>query len=766
MEIYKTPHLVSLAGNPMRYGFHVGSNDPGIKPKLTITFTEKDTTVDHRIEIMLRGELRTFILKESPVLAYEIPVATVEETLSHWLGNILTAVQAIVEISDYYDVSLDGSDLIFESKAEDPQYDIAAVEKDPIIGVTCAVTPGEIGDPGVLSQLLLNFSEKDTEKDHKIELTVMGEDRALVTKPSPSAAWEIPVATEEETISEWVGRILLQLQDPQYEPGALYDIEDAEGNITITAKQANPYFDIAVKEIVTGITSVTVPGEAPAWDYGDEYTEGEKASSTWTFSATDEVEDHTMEATIMGQEKTFTLKVNVGDEYDLPAALHDESVDDWMSRIQTALQGIYLIGTNYDIVKSGVDLIITAKEFGSEFDIAIGDTTVTGISTDDQQATLPNWTYVGVLMQIRKDSATGTIIGEEYKPFDVNNSSSFDVAEYLYAELLNFNQRHFYNSLPSGIVKYYTDYVLQYYVSFFPRTANNEYGSKVSDIKRYALGGGFSREMLVKNNLSLIDWFNEPDNAKKFLTWCPDEKITDMQEKISLFFLVQYSTEWVHYEDTWMSVDILLSNGQTVQCYHAFTPTSNTFSVIEFTVGYTEILKDLDPVYIPPGVTVLKWDVCLKAYTDAVEEISETKTFILDPRYYENTRHFRFRNSFGSYDSLLCTGKFESFGEYERFEATYINFDNLEYDINAERFQTKVIGTKSKKANTGFINIDYLEYLNDFLLSRDIYEYVDGQLQRVLINSKKVNFVEDKVNNYCLSFEYQYASQNEFHSII
>jgi hypothetical protein len=178
------------------------------------------------------------------------------------------------------------------------------------------------------------------------------------------------------------------------------------------------------------------------------------------------------------------------------------------------------------------------------------------------------------------------------------------------------------------------------------------------------------------------------------------------------------------------------------------------FSVYEFMAGYGQL--DLSTV-LTGGV--IAWELYLVDENGTI--ISDIRRFELDEKYYENVRYFRFRNSWGTYDSLRCTGVFETIVEHEREKVIFMS-DEIESSFNSPGAYSMVKEAQSFKANSGWLSKEFLNYLRDFMLSGDIFE-VDGiRLLKCLLTSKKTSMFKDGNYNYSLAFEYERAYDDFF----
>jgi hypothetical protein len=157
---------------------------------------------------------------------------------------------------------------------------------------------------------------------------------------------------------------------------------------------------------------------------------------------------------------------------------------------------------------------------------------------------------------------------------------------------------------------------------------------------------------------------------------------------------------------------------------------------------------------------VIGWSVFL---TDGSEPISETYEFILDPHYKEFDRQFLFRNSFGWYDAIRVTGKVESTLTHDRTEG-YRIIEDPETDFNAPDKNFINFETQTFKATTGWVSKNAQNWLRDFLLTKEVYEIINGRIYPVKITSKKSTKGKDGDYNLMLDFEYSRAYKDVFYS--
>ena len=463
------------------------------------------------------------------------------------------------------------------------------------------------------------------------------------------------------------------------------------------------------------------------------------------FTDVDATEDHAMEVAMMGETRVFTLKSQPTTKDELPVAASGWDFIRWCQGCYEYMLGDVQFSANYDMALETGKIILTAKKASPEFDMTMGDTTITGITVTTVYAGMAGTpsTVEGVMMTVLKNGVES--IGEDYKPLDMAGCVKFEAQEYIYASLLQALPPRFRLQATSGYYQIYYDFLIKYRTVFCNR-ANGVFEARTySDTDNlfcYALPGGLNREDLVSNNNSATNFFNLAATKKMFLTWAPQTRATDQKETFSLFFAFQSPS----YSHCRLKANLYGRNsGMPVNITGLIGIAP--WTVIEFMAGYTQL--DLS-TYLDGNV--IRWELFLADENDNI--ISDVREFVLDQDYHENTRYFRFRNSWGAYDSFRCTGVFESNVEHEREKVAYAG-DDTETPYNAPGSYTMITESQTFKANSGWLTREYQNYLRDFMLSADIYEVEDTRLLKCLLTSKKTSLFKDTDYNYALAFEYE-----------
>lgn len=256
--------------------------------------------------------------------------------------------------------------------------------------------------------------------------------------------------------------------------------------------------------------------------------------------------------------------------------------------------------------------------------------------------------------------------------------------------------------------------------------------------------GDFRQGQLNDLGKSFSDYLQQ---SGMFLSFCPAEKLTDIYapEVLSFIFFTagNYSlTVREFYEDgTYYTANRALVS-------------VNAFETVEFDTSYAKIRT-----HSPLKVT--KYQVWL---TDSEgSTASEVRTFVLDYRYQQYARYFKFLSPrLGIYETIRTTGAIKKsrnvakefvtiplkagFNETGKSEKQISANTTVSYDFNAGYFPDKY----------------YADWFQEFLESPDVYWLKNGQAYPVNIQDSKNTVSEDGDYNPEASFTLTHAVTDDF----
>ncbi len=448
--------------------------------------------------------------------------------------------------------------------------------------------------------------------------------------------------------------------------------------------------------------------------------------NTITFTDIDTTEDHDVSVTLLGEPVSFTLKAAPDGPTEIPAAESGMTVLAWATSIYERLQRNSTLMLNYDITFDDSLLVITltAKEYGALYDITAGTNNITGMSLDTTVGGSSGSAPVdGVMLWVFDKN--NVVIGQDYKPLNSTNYVDFDIAEYLKVALSSLTHPLFHLSPGAQLIyQFNPDFILKYRVGAAYVT-DGVIGTMIYDFYHYAITGGLSRA--AQNYWNAISggfWYNSANNSR-FMTWLPGTKKTFKDSKELLYFAVQDLT----LTKISLNVSYTCTDGTTGSFVAYELTTSTKYQVIECDCGYKEL--GLDSVAV--GKEVSAWSVHLK--NNSAQTISEIRYFEINDNYYEFTRSFVFKNSYGVFETITFTGKGSDKKTYERESVSYIS-NQVETSFNVPDRNSQVLQRSTYSVNTGWISSAMYDYMSDFFKALEIYQIVGDNLFRIRITGK------------------------------
>jgi hypothetical protein len=439
-------------------------------------------------------------------------------------------------------------------------------------------------------------------------------------------------------------------------------------------------------------------------------------------------------------------------------ASESDTFSTWAEKIYNALAANYHLATGFEITLAAAEgasraIRFDARDYGDRNIITYTAGDATGIAQATQSdGTEPelreNFGIVASLWQNDVKEA------EEIKPVDSTGRATFDLSDYLMS-LIDADARFTWPEVSGTNTYQRSDYLLAYRVSLAEKYSGTvrkmTFGEEV-----HAIGGGLSRETLMRLNEDSEEFFGVAANKQKFLTWSPPLREIGTGIFQKLFFAFQDPTD--DYTQWRPVCTVLFENGSVQTIYPAALASITPWSVVEIIVGYDHLGLGL----LNPTSAVVRWHISLQ--NELYETISEVKAFQLDSDFYENERQFLFRNSFSAYDIVRFTGQMEMTAEFERQVGNRVITDEVT-GINAPGRMFLNTETQNMKTSSGWIPLAEKKHLRDMLLSREVYEIIDGKLYPIVIKTSKAQqMLSDAVTLHSLEIEYERAYNDTFWS--
>jgi hypothetical protein len=346
-----------------------------------------------------------------------------------------------------------------------------------------------------------------------------------------------------------------------------------------------------------------------------------------------------------------------------------------------------------------------------------------------------------VFMSLQEAITNGfTVYGSEIAPIDADFVGRTDFRNY-FSDLVKF--AFTWPKAANCIV----GNALLNIVLMYAEHYNDQVRKLAAGSTSYLLPGGLKQKDFEALEAADDDYFNDHVHREAFLSWCPNNKITAWQTPERLYFLNMIGDHnailklKVYRDSTFESE----TETFTIETY------TTRFNVIELLVGLHEMKPDISPVGL------VKYDVWIQDETAKI--VSETRTFVMDQIDHYKTRIFLFKNSFGAFETLRCTGVQAINDSMSRM--TVERMENREY-------RTRLISSKNTEVvsqNTGWLQgAAQRRWLIDFMNSDEIY-LADGDiLQRIIITTAEIERETDKQFSFNAKFEFTSDMPDSFFS--
>lgn len=345
--------------------------------------------------------------------------------------------------------------------------------------------------------------------------------------------------------------------------------------------------------------------------------------------------------------------------------------------------------------------------------------------------------YIGQVFMSNK------IIGEDAVSPNSDGQAVMDIAEYLDTELERARKTNtFLFTSVTGVVtnknRTHSNFVKTYFL---------RYGEKYSGLVRKMadtftfriMQGGLDLFKILKlrnNGMDFTEWLT---SGKKFLTWSPKEKITTLQANERLYHIRTGAGNLT------VNVKDYYNDGTTATATLATITEATLYRLHEIICSFKHRAAQVK--------TVEKYDIWITNAASTI--VSEIKTFVVNRTHRPARLQFIFRNSFAVFDTIEANGVNKHSATISRSEFT----DQEGFISVLENLKTSTI-----EANTGAISREMMEWLDELLLSNEVYLNVAGQWTPVIITATSKTPVDDNQRRFSLIFTIKLAGENKFYS--
>lgn len=485
----------------------------------------------------------------------------------------------------------------------------------------------------------------------------------------------------------------------------------------------------------------------------------------WTSVA---LADEYFDLLLAGETVRFTCKASPDNS---GVQFHDNSgsltLANWVALLASDLEKNYLIARYYDIVLSGAQMTITAKEEGSVYtqeftagsgiDVTPTETNKTGVDYD-----LAEFYYIVVLLYCNDEFITDILL-----TVSADGLAEVDISKYLAAYLNSEFEWPEARTLDAASVIIARDnMVIDWSFKYGERWGEGEYTALQESNNYKAIAGGLSFRQLAKYQNDSTTFWAKLQSQMYFLSWAPLTRIIGVTEPVKLFYynhseattLIQKIKFYFNDSNPPMTIEKDLTSSTSDLYEIVFTP-----HLITGIKSYLNLqLVEKAEVWITNGSNVT---------------ISEVRTLIFDYNEYHATRYFIFKNSLGAYEVLRSTGLWNKSEDYEReLSAQSLPSDFTVFD--REDLTVNVLERRRFIASCGWLSRygdaeEFRNWLRDFALSKEVYyaeihyssdlATLESQtLIPVRIISTSLDHGHDRDNLKAFSFEFVNAYADEF----
>ena len=243
--------------------------------------------------------------------------------------------------------------------------------------------------------------------------------------------------------------------------------------------------------------------------------------------------------------------------------------------------------------------------------------------------------------------------------------------------------------------------------------------------------------------------------SKSCLTWWPvdEEKRVLPTQMECLNYLQVFSLNPI---DITLDLSLVFTDGTESNRGSVFTvPNVPYLKLVYFPTGYSQLGIEAMAAQYP--------DKSLSGYIVSInygppnhsEPISSYYRYSVDFSYYEKPRILVFKNPFGLYEYLLCTGANQQDNTI-KYETAVTDGKAVPDKLNWKTTKSDVV-----KINTGFLKAKQILWLADLLETTETFELIDGAMHPIVFKDVELPVVHTGDFIYSAELEYEYA-YNEY----
>jgi len=445
----------------------------------------------------------------------------------------------------------------------------------------------------------------------------------------------------------------------------------------------------------------------------------------------------------MGEVRRFTFKATPDTSgQQLRSWVSGEAKDVFITKVITDLRANFYLSSNYSFntLPADAGIGIQAIKPGDAYDIEMVASNLTDFAQankiDGHKEQMPDGYRVYFALRndkVQKNSVY-QIFAQELAPINANGIAKADFKAYAKG-LPKIGLTFPANLAPNNTEKHYEG-IVPARIVYAEHYEGNVRKMSVSEVLNIVPGGlGTTEKNIVKDAFGF-------DANTRFLTWAPNPKRTVPDAFERLYF---------HILENYFLVKATITQFDGTQTTIILGDTDEP-ATYEIPCGLAEI-TDIDPE------TVSHYTVALYQEGETVPA-SEIFEFRLDhkPRY--KTRHFIYKNSFGVYENVTLWGEMTEGTQYTRIQKEVMTGQG--YKITP--FKNERLNTY--KISSGYITEKEKRWMQELLLSKDVFWVENGWLFPVVITNTEAEPLIDKVFTHSIEVEFTLDVRDERYSIL
>ena len=245
--------------------------------------------------------------------------------------------------------------------------------------------------------------------------------------------------------------------------------------------------------------------------------------------------------------------------------------------------------------------------------------------------------------------------------------------------------------------------------------------------------------------------------SKSCLTWWPvdEEKRVLPSQMECLNYLQVFSPDPITIT---LDLSLVFTDGTQSNRGAVFTvPNVPFLKLVYFPTGYSQLgIEALAAQY--PDKTLSGYIVSINyGPPNHSEPISSPYSFSVDFSYYQMPRILVFKNPFGLYEYLLCTGA-SQLDSGIKTETAVTDGRTLQDKLNWKTTRSDVV-----KTNTGFLGEEQMRWLAELIESVETFELIAGAMHPIILKDVELSVIHtgDFIFNAELEYEYAYNEYSE-----